>query len=168
MKKLILFSATFLLTMSSSFADCRCGTPKFTSDDELSAIESFVETKLDNGVVTNVELTEKIQVARYNPSSDPERNYPGRYRHGSPSRYRRYNTNYRGSVQEEFFGFEFTQVGMTKCQVECANKENSINKFNVEYTSNNKKCSVDVKVYMTSTLFGFKSLVKQKLAPVCE
>jgi hypothetical protein len=160
MKKFILLGISFIFTTTASFADCRCGSPKFTSQDEMTAIENFVANKLENGIVTNVELTEKVLVAKYNPSTDPSR---PRHR-----RNRAYHANYRGWVEEEFLGLEYRQVGMTKCEVECANKENSINKFRVEYTSNNKKCAADLKVYMTSKMFGFKSLVKQKLAPVCE
>jgi hypothetical protein len=154
MKKIILLGSAFLLTMNASFADCGCGVPSFSFTNEETAVSNFVANKFDNALVRNMTLTETLPFAVYNPMTDPMR-----------------GPRYYGPMRGTFggmWGVEFERTGMTKCEVECANIENSVKKYDVEFLSGNKICSVNLKVTMMSKRNGFKSVVKQKLAPVCE
>ncbi len=63
MKKIILLGAAFLLTMNASFADCGCGVPSFTAEDEATAVANFVASKFDNADVGSMTLTKTIPFA---------------------------------------------------------------------------------------------------------
>ncbi len=164
MKKLLFLGASFLLTMNASFASCGCREPKFTAADETAAIENFVETRLDNGVVKYVTLKEVIPVATYTPPKVPIL---------TPMyAYFPYNTAFGNVIvyMDPYFynrpGYD--QSGLTACEVQCANKQHSIKIYSVTYATATKECSVELRVSMRSTVFGYKSKIKQLKAAVCE
>jgi len=163
MKKLLFLGASFLLIMNSSFASCGCKEPKFTASDETAAIEHFVETRLNLGVVKYISLKEVIPVATYHPPKPPIM---------TPMyAYFPYNTAFGNTIvymDPYFYRPVDTQTGMTACDVQCANKQHSIKKYEVTYVAGNKECSVALKVSMRTTLFGFKSKIKQLEAAACE
>lgn len=125
MKKSILLAAALLVTANSSFADCKCGLPSYTEDDETTAIYNFMASGVNATDIREITVTETIPYTTY-------------------------------------------RIGLTKCEVECLNKANSVRKLHVEFVRSSKLCSVNLKVTMKSKRRGFKSVVKQKYAPVCQ
>ena len=148
MKKILLLTSAFLLTMNASFASCLCDAPTFTNEDEAAAVAKFVSSKLGSNEVVKMTLTKKLAFARYDPFKDPTRYSPNRDRFGGLGGY--------------------DGLGMTRCEVECANIENTVNKYDVEFKDGASSCTVNLKVTMMSRGSGFKSSVKQKYAPVCQ
>lgn len=159
MKKSFLLVSALVLTISSAFADCGCGRPNFTEADETDAVYRFMDNKLKVTDVRTISVTATLPYATYNPSTDPSMGPIYQYGFG-------YFGQYPGMGQ--FGMMDISRTGLTKCQVQCLNTENSIRKLNVEFVKDGKLCNVDLKVTMTSKRRGFKSKVKQKYAPVCE
>lgn len=155
MTKFVLLASLLMLSFNT-FADCGCGIPTFTEQDEASAVEKFVTTKLSASMVRAMTLTETIPYTTYIPSMDPSRGGPI-FRSGGlglpPGSY------LPGTID--------VRTGPTKCEAECSNKENSVRKFDVEFVKADKVCVVNLKVTMTSRGETFNTLVKQKYAPVC-
>lgn len=134
MTKFVLLASLLILSFNT-FADCSCGTPSFTEQNETDAVEKFVTSKLGSAMVRAITVTENLPYVTYIPSMLP------------------------GTID--------IRTGPTKCQAKCANIENTVRMLDVEFVKNDKVCVVNLKVTMASKDEGFKSVVKQKYASVC-
>lgn len=148
MKGLII-SALVLIYSASSFA-CSCVKPNYSSKDKNDAILSFMKNKLG---VEQQDVRE-IKSLKY-------RTYlsPGQRLAVAPF----IPVLYLSDKEVREKGLKYS------CEWGCLLSQNSDRDYQINFTREEKNCSVNLRVIMISSLVGsgFKSKVKQKYAPVC-